>query len=216
MPPIAPPRRSPYGRVIRLLGWFILGVILYRVFFYGPAAPASKLPRIATVPPFALTERSGKTVTNTGLLGRIWVADFIYTTCPGPCPLVTAGMEKLQEAVADDPRVQLVTFTVDPQDDTPPVLAAYAAKFNADPNRWWFLTGAQKPLYDLIQNGFYLAVQDNRGAPPQPGQFLVTHSTKLALVDADGTVRGYYDGLDPAGRTQLLKDITVLEKEENL
>jgi protein SCO1/2 len=112
--------------------------------------------------------------------------------------------------------VQLVTFTVDPRDDTPPVLVAYANKFGADPNRWWFLTGAEKPLYDLIQNGFYQVVQDNRGQPQQDGQFLVTHSTKMVLVDADGIVRGFYDGVGNDGRIDLLKGIKTLEKEEKL
>ncbi len=142
------------------------------------------------------------------------MADFVFTTCPGPCPLITAGMARVQKAVEHDPRVQLVTFTVDPQQDTPPVLAAYAAKFGADPNRWWFLTGPEKPLYDLIQNGFYQVVQDNRGQPPEPGQFLVTHSTKIVLVDAEGNVRGFYDGVGADGRADLLKGIQVLEKEE--
>ena len=125
-------------------------------------------------------------------------------------------MAKIQKAVEHDDHVQLVTFTVDPQDDTPSVLAAYANKFGADPNRWWFLTGAQKPLYDLIQNGFYQVVQDNRGQPLQDGQFIVTHSTKIVLVDADGVVRGFYDGVGPDGRTDLLKGIKTLEKEERL
>jgi cytochrome oxidase Cu insertion factor (SCO1/SenC/PrrC family) len=123
-------------------------------------------------------------------------------------------MAKLQQAVAGDPHVQLVTFTVDPRTDTPAVLSKYADQFGADPNRWWFLTGPEKPLYDLIENGFLLAVQDNRGQPAQAGQFTVTHSTKLALVDADGDVRGYYDGLGADGRADLLRDIKVLEKEE--
>lgn len=163
------------------------------------------------VPPFALTERSGKTITNHDLAGKIWVADFIYTTCPGPCPLVTAGMAKLQDAVAHDPHVQLVTFTVNPETDTPPVLAQYADRFKADPNRWWFLTGPEKPLDDLIENGFLQAIQDNRG---QPGPFTVTHSTDLVLVDAEGTIRGSYDGLGSGGRADLLKGIKTLEKEE--
>ena len=116
-------------------------------------------------------------------------------------------MAKLQDAVAHDPHVQLVTFTVDPQTDTPAVLAKYADQFGADPNRWWFLTGPEKPLYDLIQNGFLQAVQDNSGQPPQEGQYKVTHSTYLALVDADGDVRGFYDGVGAEGRADLLRDI---------
>jgi protein SCO1/2 len=213
---VAPTRRSPYRRLIRLLALFILVVCGYRFFSSGQVSPSSELRKFINVPPFSLTERSGKTITNADLLGKIWVADFVYTTCPGPCPLVTAGMVRVQKAVEHDPHVQLVTFTVDPQDDTPAVLAAYADKFGADPNRWWFLTGPQKPLYNLIQNGFYQVVQDNRGQPQQDGQFTVTHSTKLVLVDADGVVRGFYDGVGPDGRTDLLKGIKTLEKEENL
>lgn len=176
---------------------------------------SGNLSKISIVPPFALTERSGKTITNNDLAGKIWVADFIYTTCPGPCPLVTANMARLQASVAGDPEIQLVTFTVDPQNDTPPVLAQYADRFKADRDRWWFLTGAEKPLYDLIQNGFLQAVQDNRGQPPQSGQFTVTHSTYFALVDGNGTVRGFYDGVGSGRLADLLRDIKTLEKEQN-
>jgi protein SCO1/2 len=210
----AQPRPSCYRWTICFLAIAIIVVLAVRFLMPGRVSPSSELRRFTSVPPFALTERSGKTITNHNLAGKIWVADFIFTTCPGPCPLITASMVRLQEAVASDPHVQLVTFTVDPQDDTPPVLAAYADKFGADPNRWWFLTGAEKPLYDLIQNGFYQVVQDNRDQPPQPGQFMVTHSTKMVLVDADGIVRGFYDGVGTDGRADLLKGIKTLEKEE--
>jgi protein SCO1/2 len=125
------PRRSPYRWPIRFLALLIGVVLLYRFFSTGQVSPASELRRYTTVPPFNLTERSGKTITNKDLMGKIWVADFIFTTCPGPCPLITASMAKLQDAVAHDPQVQLVTFTVDPQNDTPAVLAAYADKFGA-------------------------------------------------------------------------------------
>ena len=178
-----------------------------------PVSPRSELRKFTVIPAFTLTERSGKTITNADLSGKIWVADFIYTTCPGPCPLVTASLAKVQAATAHDPRVQLVSFTVDPQNDTPAVLSAYAQKFGADPNRWWFLTGPERPLYTLIENGFYQVVQDNRGQPPQDGQFNVTHSTKMVLVDGDGVMRGFFDGVGPDGRAELLKGIKTLEKE---
>jgi protein SCO1/2 len=76
------------------------------------------------------------------------------------------------------------------------------------------LTGPEKPLYDLIKNGFYQVVQDNHGQPLEPGEYVVTHSTRIVLVDADGTVRGFYDGVGSDGRADLLKGIKVLEKEE--
>ncbi len=214
-----PPRRSIYRWPIRL-GLVLIAVVLV-VRVSGPGRPlvhagvaSEELPKMSIVPAFALTERSGKTITNHDLAGKVWVADFVYTTCPGPCPMITAGMAKLEDAVANDPQVQLVTFTVDPQTDTPQVLAKYADQFGADPNRWWFLTGPEKAVYDLIGNGFHLAVQDNRNQPPQEGQFTVTHSTYLALVDGDGTVRGYYDGTGADVRANLLRDIAKLEKEQ--
>ena len=205
---------SFYTWLIIVLGIFLPLISIYR--FAGnwtPSQASHELRKMGVVPPFALTERSGRQVTNQDLTGKIWVADFIYTTCPGPCPLITAGMVKIQDAVADDPQVRLVSFTVDPETDTPPVLAKYADQYHADPNRWWFLTGPEKSLYDLIQKGFLQVVQDNSGQTPPDGQNKVMHSTYLALVDADGNLRGFYDGLDNTSRADLLRDIKILEKE---
>ena len=154
----------------------IAGLALYRL-YPGRASGSSDLKRINIVPPFALTERSRRTISNNDLYGKIWVADFVYTTCPGPCPLVTASMAKLQEAVAHDMQVQLVTFTVDPETDTPAILAAYADHFGASKDRWWFLTGPEKQQDALIRDGFFLPVVDNSGKPLDPGQFKITHST---------------------------------------
>lgn len=207
------PSHTSFYRWLIVVGAVVILMIAAVRIESGRVAQAAALRRFTIVPPFTLTERSGKTITNQNLAGKIWVADFIFTTCPGPCPLITASMAKLQDAVAHDPRVQLVTFTVDPQTDTPPVLAAYADKFGADPNRWWFLTGPEKPLYDLIHNGFYLVVQDNHGQQLQEGEFVVTHSTEMVLIDGQGYVRGYYDGVGSDGRADLLKGIKTLEKE---
>lgn len=209
----AQPRRLYRGvLVFGALLIAMLAVVKYGLGGHG--GTSSELKRINIVPPFAFTERSGRTITNNDLFGHIWVASFVYTTCPGPCPLVTAGMAKIQDAVAHDPQVQLVTFTVDPNHDTPAVLAAYADKFGADKNRWWFLTGPEKAVYSLVRDGFFLPVQDNTGQPAD-GQFTVTHSTQLALVDPNGTVRGYFDGLGSEGRADLLNAIKILEKESN-
>jgi protein SCO1 len=216
-PPNPPPARTSWYRwLIVVLGLLILLLVMYESAQDNPPVNAStELRKLSVVPPFALTERSGKTITNRDLSGKIWVADFIYTTCPGPCPMITASMAKIQEAVAHDPEVQLVSFSVDPDTDTPPVLAKYAELYGADPYRWWFLTGDEKQIYDLISNGFHVIVQDNSGQPPAPGQYKVTHSTNLVLVDGDGNVRGYYDGVDANRRANLLSDIKVLEKEDS-
>jgi protein SCO1/2 len=197
------------------LGLVVIGALLIITFLIpGKHNPRVELRSYASVPPFSLTERSGRTITNADLVGKVWVADFIFTTCPGPCPIISANMEKLQTELDGDPHVQLVSFTVDPQDDTPAVLATYADNHNADPKRWWFLTGPEKPLYELIQNGFYQAVQDNHGKPAEPGQFLVTHSTRMVLVDTHGMMRGLYDGLSGDDRKLLLDSIHQLEREQ--
>jgi protein SCO1/2 len=213
-PPVAPPPKI-YRNILIGIGVLIVLVLGVRMIYPGAPSAASDLRRINIIPPFTLTERSGKIITNNDLLGKIWVASFVYTTCPGPCPLVTASMARLQDSVANDPNVQLVTFTVDPKTDTPAVLSTYADQFHADKNRWWFLTGSEKQMYDLIRTGFFLPVENNTGQPLEPGEYKVTHSTQLALVDANGVLRGFYDSLHPEGRADLLKAIAILEKEKS-
>ena len=211
LPPNA--QRSRLVPLILIAGAVLIFCLMVYKLASPPTAPPEALQRKYFVPSFALTERSGRTITNNDLYGRIWVADFIYTTCPGPCPMVSAGMAKLQAAVASDPMVQLVTFTVDPVTDTPPVLRDYADNLGASRDRWWFLTGTEQQMVALITNGFMLPVVDNSGKPPEPGQNRLTHSTQLALVDKTGVIRGYFDGLTADGRSGVLKAIAQMEKE---
>lgn len=194
-------------------GLVALGAVLLVWLILPRTAPEPPLRKYALVPPFSLTERNGKTITNHDFEGKIYVADFIFTTCPGPCPIISANMAKLQQNLAGDSHVQLVSFTVDPEDDTPAVLSAYADHLGADPRRWWFLTGPKAQVYDLIQNGFYQTIQDNHGKQLEPGQYLVTHSTYMVLVDAQGFMRGFYGGLDAEDQANLVKAIRQLEKE---
>ena len=152
------------------------------------------LPEYGQTPEFELTERSGRTVSSSELQGKVWVADFIFTTCAGPCPLMSTHMAALQRATSELD-VQLVSFTVDPETDTPEVLAEYANRYKADPERWVFLTGEKQALYDMIRSGFMLAVDDGsltEGGKPGPG--LITHSVKFVLVDRNGQIRGFYSG----------------------
>jgi protein SCO1/2 len=108
-------------------------------------------------------------------------------------------MEHLQAAFKSDPSVELVSFTVDPDDDTPAVLSTYANLHHADPNKWLFLTGKEADIDSLMSDGFTLVVSDNRGQALQPGQFLFTHSTQIVLVDSQGVIRQYFDGTDSEG-----------------
>jgi protoheme IX farnesyltransferase len=147
------------------------------------------------VPDFTLTERSGKTVSRDDLKGKVWVASFVFTRCNGPCPQVTATMARLQKELdlKDAPNLRLVTLTVDPDQDTPNELKEYAARYQADPDRWLFLTGLpEAELHKLLHDGFKVTAQ--RAEKPRPGDEF-DHSSRLAVVDKHGNIRGYFDGL---------------------
>ncbi len=174
-------------------------------------SPSSSAPKTLSkywpLPEFTLTERSGKQVTLADFAGKVWVADFIYTSCPGPCPALTSRLSGVQKALGNDPRVRLVSITVDPDKDTPEVLKAYAEKFGAGES-WLFLTGKKDALFSLSRDGFKLPV-----AEPTAEAALV-HSTRLILVDKTGTVRGFYEGTDDAGLAELVNDIRKLVEEK--
>jgi protein SCO1/2 len=155
------------------------------------------------VPEFQLTTQSGETFDSQSLAGHVWVADFFYTTCEGPCPMMTRQMRQLQDSTAGAMGdVRLVSFSVDPDRDTPPVLAAYARHFRTDPARWWFLTGDRSGL-----NGLGLAFKLNG----VDGSLI--HSTRFVLVDRHMRVRGYYITSDEGAMPQLMRDIRQLERE---
>lgn len=146
------------------------------------------------LPPFSLTAHTGKTVDKISMIGKVWVADFIFTTCPGPCQQMSRRMKEIQDQLADVKNAELVSFTVNPGQDTPEVLARYGQKYGAG-DKWIFLTGPKKAIYDLAQNGFQLSVVDTGGEGKLEDQFI--HSTKLAVVDRAGNVRAYFDGEAP-------------------
>jgi protoheme IX farnesyltransferase len=146
------------------------------------------------VPEFRLTERSGKVVTRSDLLGKVWVASFVFTRCTGPCPQVTGTIARLQSELANEPDVRFVTFTVDPARDNPDELKRYAEHFRADPERWLFLTGEEKDVHRLLKEGFLVPVARSGQANPPPGQEF-DHSTRLAVVDRRGNIRGYFSGV---------------------
>jgi protein SCO1 len=161
-----------------------------------------------TVPAFQLTNQNGQPFGSAQLSGKIWIADFIYTTCPGPCPMISGRMSELQKPL-DKTDVHLVSFSVDPEKDTPEVLRDYANKLQAEPGRWDFLTGAKSAIYKLSHDGFKLAVSDGGDA-----QGIPVHSTRMVLVDRHGQIRGYYDATEPEAVTKLLADTNHLLREE--
>jgi protein SCO1/2 len=169
-------------------------------------------PHFGRLPEFSLLDHRGHPATLAGLKGQIWVADFIFTRCGGACPAMTARMARLRREVPD--AVAFVSFTVDPANDTPEVLARYAANFKAGKG-WRFVTGPQKDLYALSTDGFKLAAMEVAAAQQRPGEgdgpFL--HSSKFVLVDGGGDIRGYYDSTDEDEVKKLAADIAHVQLE---
>jgi protein SCO1/2 len=147
----------------------------------------------------------GKKFGSADLRGKIWIADFVYSTCPGPCPMISSRMSELQKPL-EKTDVHLVSFSVDPMKDTPEVLRGYAEKLHAEAGRWDFLTGPQSTIYNLSRDGFKLAVGEEKGVP--------IHSTRMTLVDRNGAIRGYYDAVEPDAVTKLVADTTHLLREQ--
>jgi cytochrome oxidase Cu insertion factor (SCO1/SenC/PrrC family) len=160
------------------------------------------LPVLFDAPAFALTDQNESPVTHETLQGNPWVAAFIFTNCAGPCPLMTAKMAQLQKAVPD-PRLKLVSFTVDPERDTPAVLKAYAEKIGADPSRWHFLTGPKEAMFDAAR-GMKLA------AGPATDDAPIFHSDLFVLIDGRGKVRGIYHSNEPDALDRLQADARTL------
>ena len=158
---------------------------------------------LGDIPQFELVAQDGQPFHSQVLAGKIWVADFIYTTCPGPCPRMTSQMREVQNAVLKLPDVRLVSFTVDPAQDTPPVLAAYAKTHGALPAVWSFLTGPVPTLQMLDRDAFKLG---NLDATMQ-------HSTRFVLVDRQGRIRGYYDTSEPSSIPKVISDVSALARE---
>jgi protein SCO1/2 len=150
------------------------------------------LPILGSVPDFELTAQNGQKFLGSSLRGHVWVADFIFTNCPGPCLRMSTLLGRVQTATESFPDVRLVSFTVDPARDTPAALLQFAAKYHANANRWSFLTGPQPTLQMLSRDAFKLGDVDGT----------LNHQTRFVLVDRKGQIRGYYrtDEADPVAK----------------
>jgi protein SCO1 len=163
---------------------------------------------------FSLTERSGQTISRANLRGKVWVASFLFTRCCTGCPQITATLAQLQKELQGQTDVVLVSFSVDPEHDTPQALNDYAKEWGADAKRWLFLTGKQADIYRLIKESFHLAVQQNEGPARTPGNE-VTHSNRLMLVDRRGRIRGWdFDGTNAEELPRLRQKIEALLREK--
>jgi protein SCO1/2 len=218
MAAISPTKAAPLGLEARVSA--LVGKPLFWVLFCGaialfpivralsrtvPKPPALKLPLAS----FVLTDQRGHPFGSADLQGRVWVADFVFTSCPSVCPKLTKRMAQIQHRARNlGDSFHLVTITVDPENDTPERLAAYATAYHANPSRWSFLTGNLSDIEGTVVKGFKIAMGKDQ-APDGSGLFSIFHGEKIVLVDADGAIRGYYEA-DDAGIDDLLRDADVL------
>jgi protein SCO1/2 len=197
------------------IGWIVaflaaaglIGLAYVSLKSMRPPALPSNLEKISKVPGFQLTDQTGKSLTLEDLKGKIWAANFIFTRCKGPCPITTLRMQELHTKLKKARgNVALVTFTVDPEYDTPKVLKTFGEQQGSDPASWKFLTGTPDAIQKIVVDGLLQPLAKEPDGTP-------AHSTRIVLVDREGWLRGYQDGLDPEAVQKLMVDIGELLRE---
>lgn len=161
-----------------------------------------------TIPPFSFTDQDGKTVTEKTVDGKIYIADFFFTSCPSICPVMAGNLSLVQDEFKDNPDIMILSHSIDPEYDTPEVLKKYAEEKGADTKFWTFVTGNKDSIYDICEN-YYMgyAKEDAR----EEGGYV--HSGFLILVDKNRHVRGAYDGTNQGKTEDLIRDVKILLKE---
>ncbi len=212
---------NPKYRILALAA-----VIAIPAFFILMFRPLSKVPRpksprpmfamgvtesgdsiFHTIPNIKLATHLGDSLELDSMDGKMFVVDFFFTTCPGVCPKMTTQMERIQKSFIKDEKVKLVSISVDEAKDSVAALKAYADIHNAVPGKWFFLRGSKEEIFDLAQKGFFVTAKDDDG----PEDFI--HSEKLILVDWNGNIRGYYNGLDSVSVNKLMGDLVLLLRD---
>ena len=188
----------------------VLGALAWSRLRSPAPVPKTPPPSYGAAPYFLLTDQEGRSFDSGSFQSRVWIADFIFTSCAGTCPGMSAKMAELQHHLPLD--LLLVSFSVDPKRDTPAVLAEYARRYGAQPGRWFLLsaTGVDiqndpELLYRFVQHGFGLSAAEGE-SPEEP----IVHSVRFVLVDRTGQIRGYYDSSEPAQFEKLIRDAGTL------
>ena len=183
--------------------------LLWGLLTVGVGCRSRELPELGNVGDFQLTDQGGRPVTAATFRGKVWAAAFFFTRCPTVCPRITRRMLDLQRAAkSGGVNLSLVSFSVDPENDTPEVLTAYAKQYGADLTSWRFLTGDLEVVRKTSEQGFKLALDGK----PTPGadHLGLFHGSHLVLVDGRGQIRGYYRTSEDEQMAQLLKDAAAL------
>jgi protein SCO1 len=203
------------GRLVLHPGWVVFAALALAIpaaalFFRQSVAP--DLPMLGELPAFSLVAEDGKPFGRDDLLGRVWIADFVFTSCSDACPRLQAKMKKLQDRLIpleQGGNIGLLSISVDPERDTPQKLKQYGQTFGARAGLWRSLTGEQKEVERTVVRGFHIAMAKvpPEGADPHQEAFDIMHGERLVLVDRMGRIRGYYDADD---RDRLLRDARAL------
>jgi protein SCO1/2 len=185
-----------------------MGALLFR----QTAAP--DLPILGDLPSFSLVAEDGKPFRKDDLLGRVWIADFVFTSCADACPRLQAKMKKLQDRLIPAEQggnIGLLSISVDPERDTPEKLRQYAATFGARSSLWRSLTGDQREVERTVVRGFHTAMAKvpREDADPRLAAFDILHGERLVLVDRMGRIRGYYDADDRDRLLRHARSLTV-------
>src|ERR1035437_4940153 len=203
-------------------GLALVGLTLVLAFGLGQFKSHSDagrpLPVYGQIADFGLTNQDGRAVSLADLRGQVWVADIIFTRCPGPCLKMTKQMKALQDALPPDSPTKLVTLTTDADFDTPPVLKAYAKRFEADPQRWMFLTGTKRGIAKLAIDSLKLTAIEKKPEERESPQDLFVHSTIFVIADKRAQLRGVFERSEEGmGRErvkeQILEAVGRLERE---
>ena len=191
------------SRKTRFIIYGIVAVLLVITYLTKESNSNSELPVLGTIPEFYFTDSRDKKISRADLNGKVWVADFIFTTCTMACPVLTGNMNLVHKEFRNNDNVRIVSISVYPEYDTPEVLKEYASQYDANTNRWHFLTGPEENVQNVIKNGFKMGDYED----------IIFHSEKFALVDQKGRLRGYYSGMETEDVTRLKKDINKLLNE---
>ena len=189
----------------------MVALLIGAIIFATRPAPPPRAPgepdRLRLLGDFRMTDSTGREVTSAELRDKFLVVNFVFTSCTVSCAQVNQQMAEVQKLVAGRDNVRLVSLTVDPGTDTPPVLAQFGARFGADTNRWLMLTGDKQRIYELIEDSF-LRRDANLTVSPMPGGFIGTD--RIVVVDRTGRIRRYFDGFSQATPAAILNFLNEL------
>ena len=189
----------------RIKIYIVVAVFLLATYFLNYKGKENELPEIGMVPEFEFVNSEQETITLNNLKGKVWGADFIFTTCTMACPMMTGNMNIIHKKYKKNDDVRLVSISVYPEYDTPEVLTKYASQYDANTSRWYFLTGEESTVKRVIKDGFKIGDYED----------IIFHSEKFALVDKKGMIRAYYNGMKTEDMKKLKKDINILLKQNS-